>query len=282
MLLAYCRVRSCHLRPKLYRSITTKDRAAKRRSKLPLFVAGGALYTCSIYLGYTLYSIYRAPIPSDAQDNLLSSAPEVYNSIAATYDGCVGLDETLMGLGWIRAWACKDVKGDVLETSCGTGRNMNFYQLDKIQSITFVDQSAEMLEVARQKWSRSTKKVPENMRVTFKDQPLEGLSPSREQYDTVLQTFGLCSVADPTSYLAHLASFTRATGQIILVEHGRSDYAWLNKILDTSVKRHAQKWGCYYNRDINRIVEACKDVEIVSLKRYHFGTTYVYHLRPCQ
>lgn len=107
---------------------------------------------------------------------------------------------------------------------------------------------------------------------------MESMDPALTQYDTIIQTFGLCSVADPAGYLSHLASFLRPGGTIVLVEHGRSSHGWVNEILDGTVEEHAQKWGCYRNRDIEDIVQSCPHIKTDKLERYHLGTTYVYSL----
>ena len=245
------------------------------RSKVPLIAGGLVLYGFSLYIGYIAYKVYSMPA-IDPTNNLHESNVGVYNTIADRYDSLNGMEETLFGIGLLRRWTCRAVAGDVMEVSAGTGRNIPYFNTAKIKSMTFVDQSTEMLEVAKEKWSATKASIP----VTFKDQALEGLSPARDQYDTILQTFGLCSIANPTGYLSHLATFARPTGKIILIEHGRSKYAWLNKILDGSVKNHAEKWGCYWNRDITAIVDACEGLEVESVRRWHFGTVYIYHLRP--
>jgi hypothetical protein len=50
-------------------------------------------------------------------------------------------------------------------------------------------------------------------------------------------------------------------GRILLIEHGRSPVppdTWLNRWLDEGAARHKHTWGCFWNRDILRIVaEVC-------------------------
>lgn len=263
-----------------------------KKSRVPLYVGGLVIYGASIYLGSSLYHIYNnstettsaTQSPLDRVDSTTDSKPEVYDRIAQTYDSDIGLDEILMGLTWLRWWIVRSVRGDVLEVSSGTGRNMPYYRPGHIASLTFVDRSVEMQDIARTKWETIVRREPDwkEKQVKFIDVAVEGLSPNRQQFDTVVQSFGLCSVSDPVSYLSHLSQFCRHDGQIVLLEHGRSKYAWLNRILDNTVHKHAEKWGCFYNRDIAAVIEECKDVEVVSCQRWHFGTTYVYYLVPKQ
>ncbi|KAH6617888.1 hypothetical protein B0J18DRAFT_435868 [Chaetomium sp. MPI-SDFR-AT-0129] len=107
------------------------------------------------------------------------------------------------------------------------------------------------------------------------------------KYDTIIQTFGLCSVPDPTTLLANMASHLQPnTGRILLLEHGRGTFDWMNRRLDTSAPQHFQKYGCWWNRDIERLVaEAAEKVpglEVVRLERpgwFQMGTTLMIELR---
>ncbi|KAM7197376.1 hypothetical protein V8F33_005597 [Rhypophila sp. PSN 637] len=113
--------------------------------------------------------------------------------------------------------------------------------------------------------------------------PTSGL----QKYDTILQTFGLCSVADPAKLLSNMASVVKPdTGRIILLEHGRGWYDWINSKLDQFALPHFQRYGCWWNRDIEGVVrEAAAQVpglEVVRVERpfwTHFGTTLVIELR---
>lgn len=91
---------------------------------------------------------------------------------------------------------------------------------------------------------------------------------------------GLCSTADPVALLHNFEALTnKEHGQIFLLEHGRSHYEWLNNILDNLAPLHADKHGCWWNKDILKIVED-SGLTVTKSKRYHFGTTYWLELRP--
>ncbi|EXJ57362.1 hypothetical protein A1O7_07709 [Cladophialophora yegresii CBS 114405] len=68
-------------------------------------------------------------------------------------------------------------------------------------------------------------------------------------------------------------------GKILLLEHGRSKLDFVNRILDNGAKMHADHYGCWWNKDIEQVV---KDSGLIveRKRRYHFGTTYEYVLRP--
>ncbi|KAL2149382.1 hypothetical protein VTH82DRAFT_8730 [Thermothelomyces myriococcoides] len=108
-----------------------------------------------------------------------------------------------------------------------------------------------------------------------------------EKYDTIVQTFGLCSVADPARLLANMAAKLQPdTGRIILLEHGRGVYDWINRRLDKSAPKHFRKFGCWWNRDIEKLVrdaaESIPGLEIVELDRplwFQWGTTLLIELK---
>ena len=76
------------------------------------------------------------------------------------------------------------------------------------------------------------------------------------RYDTIIQTFGLCSVSDPVRVLRNLASAVKPeTGRIILLEHGRGGYGVVDGLLDKNAAKHYAKYGCFWNRDIEELVD---------------------------
>ncbi|KAI1363396.1 hypothetical protein F5Y08DRAFT_309590 [Xylaria arbuscula] len=98
-----------------------------------------------------------------------------------------------------------------------------------------------------------------------------------QKYDTILQTFGLCSVQDPVSLLSTMASSLQPdTGRIVLLEHGRSLWDVVNGLLDRGAREHHERFGCWWNRDIEVIVaEAARRIpglEILRLERPSWAT----------
>lgn len=50
-----------------------------------------------------------------------------------------------------------------------------------------------------------------------------------------VDTFGLCSFEDPAVALKEMQRCCRPGGKVLLLEHGRSSWGWLNTILDAQV-----------------------------------------------
>ncbi|XHF97566.1 hypothetical protein AWENTII_001147 [Aspergillus wentii] len=264
--------------------------------KMMTFLGVGVL-GMSAYCGF-LYAAYRREVSESQSMDVPKDVSSRYNQTARTFDADVELSEKTMRMGTKRANLIALARGDVLEVSCGTGRNLEYYELGErrgydeegrastrgCRSVTFVDLSPEMVAITREKFE---KLHPGYEKVAFRAQDagrVDGAPPSSSSrgccYDTVVQTMGLCSMPDPAGTLRHLGSITEPEkGRILLLEHGRSHYGWLNDILDNLAPAHADRHGCWWNRDIGAIVKE-SGLEIVEEKRWHFGTTWRYVLRP--
>lgn len=230
-----------------------------------------------------------------------------YDWIATCYDNELDLSEKLMFLTGKRKRMCQQARGHVLEVSAGTGRNGQFYasgpsgqgskymvtrslkrqEKKNIYSITFVDQSSKMLEICAKRWREKQADFGSPVNFVVADAGAKGkILPPRDSggFDTIIQTFGLCSMTDPVEYMKTMSSLLKKPsgdgdegGRILLLEHGRGYYGWINYVLDGMAKEHADRFGCWWNRDISQIVEK-SGLRIAGLKRYHFGTTWALEL----
>ncbi|KAK9839165.1 hypothetical protein WJX74_010809 [Apatococcus lobatus] len=252
-----------------------------------------------------IYVRRRDPPQSKEAEGGGTGSAETFDQLADSYDSRLGWDEAVMGLKLLRWWVIRQAKGDVLEISAGTGRNVPYYNAGAISSLTFTDKSKYMLWHAKQKYDAQLRLKAEKagVPVSFALSDAEHLCGSSQlaaeasgavdgpgfgkeghtfpahSFDTVIDTFGLCSHEDPAAALQEAARACRPGGQIYLLEHGRASYDWLNKILDESAAGHHYRWGCWWNRDITELVSKA-GLEIVSMQRWHFGTTYQIVARP--
>jgi methyltransferase OMS1 len=250
-----------------------------RWRQLPLMVMGLAafgmgIYTVSLWISLTRDAPAPEDLPADLQDR--------FDKEAEGYDEKVGTAEMLLRLTTRRKAMMEQAHGHVLEVAVGTGRNTPYYPTKKCETVTLLDYSAPMLAVAKRKWKDAH---PEYFsRVFFKQQSaLEPITPpygAQDGYDTVVQTMGLCSTPEPVRLLQNLEATTKENGgKILLLEHGKSHYDWLNNILDKTAPAHADEHGCWWNKDIGKIVEE-SGLEVVDIKRYNFGTTWWVELKP--
>ena len=147
-----------------------------------------------------------------------------------------------------------------------------------VTSFTAIDKSPQMLAIARTKFATEHPAI-EGVRWVVQDAstPLPP-APSGGKYDTILQTMGLCSTPNPASLIRNLGAHLAPNGRILLLEHGRSEWGFVNTILDSLAPRHAEKFGCWWNRDIGAIVRE-SGLEVVEVRRRNWGTTWWVELR---
>lgn len=255
-------------------------------------IAGGI----ATYVGasYAAYSFLKKDKPGGAPSSPPTAAVAIashnnagtWDSLAASYDSAVDYDETFMGIKLLRRWLVKSAKGRVLEVSAGTGRNLPYYHLSPPPDpdaccVTITDRSTEMLGASQAKASKLLGPTSgEAGCLTFTAADATALPFPDDSFDTVVQTFGLCSESDPARALAEMQRVCRPGGTILLLEHGRSGYfSWLNGVLDKSAPDHAAKWGCWWNKDITALLEA-SGLQLLSYHTWHFGTTHYVVARP--
>ena len=85
-----------------------------------------------------------------------------------------------------------DASGDVLELGCGGAANLQFYDWYKVRSLSGIDPSVELLDRANaelRQYGRSA---------NFIIGVAEALPFASGSFDTVVTTFTLCSVHNPT------------------------------------------------------------------------------------
>ena len=123
---------------------------ARRPRRGPLIFGGLAVYCVVCYGTYLYISLGNTSKTSGIE--IGADVSDRYNDTARNFDSDVDATEKLMGLGWLRRSLTRQASGHVLEVSVGTGRNIKYYEPTKCSSITFVDQSPEMTEIARKKF----------------------------------------------------------------------------------------------------------------------------------
>eukprot|EP00803_Ostreobium_quekettii_P007366 evm.model.scf_89.3 EVM.evm.TU.scf_89.3 scf_89:6364-8197(-) len=222
-------------------------------------VAGAAVYAGAAYGALVLCSTKATQdegISLEGDGCLGSSVGGVFDRLASQYDGNIAWDEAVMGISLMRWWLMKDIKGDVLEISSGTGRNLPYYTISQLRSLTLLDTSQNMLDLAKKKYKEiawntdgaykvKTQFVCASAASLFSNTgaPRSHAENIPERFDVVVDTFGLCSHEDPVAELRAVANVLRPGGKLILLEHGRGHYAWINNMLDESAREHFRKYA---------------------------------------
>jgi ubiquinone/menaquinone biosynthesis C-methylase UbiE len=132
---------------------------------------------------------------------------------APRYDRQMGFfDRTLFAGG--RAWACSRVTGDTLEIAVGTGRNLPHYPADV--RLTGIELSPQMLEIGRKR----AEELGRDVDLRLGD--AQALEFEDHSFDTVMITFGLCTIPDDRAAATEAHRVLRPGGRLVLLEHVRS------------------------------------------------------------
>mmetsp|Transcript_23979 Transcript_23979/g.56612 ORF Transcript_23979/g.56612 Transcript_23979/m.56612 type:complete len:266 (-) Transcript_23979:246-1043(-) len=260
--------------------------ASKFSSKAPVLIGSACIYAAACYIGYSSISGNKAssdemsPEVKDRNFSFITNPKrnEQYQHVAGKYDDEIGRDESVMGINLLRkSLLYFHAQGTVLELAAGTGRNISYYPYC-CDRVLMIDASENMVAKAR-------KKISELANVKTKFACRVGDSSNLADFpdhcfDTVVDTFGLCSYDDPVAVLKEMQRVCKSDGKILLLEHGRSKtWSFITKYLDNNAERHAKNWGCVWNRDLDKIIED-SGLQKDTLHTWHFGTTYYVVCRP--
>lgn len=238
-------------------------------------MVGGTVYASAVVVGYSyLLRSQGEKTPCSCSRGVDSPhRAEQFHKIASTYDDSIGRDELFMGINVLRRFLLRHARGNVLEVGAGTGRNLPYYDLKHCKRIVLTDASDQMLQQARLKLTSPQQRKQcavlqqDASTLTTSALPTNG-------FDTVVDTFGLCSFDDPVQALREMQQMVKPDGRILLLEHGRSKtWGFVTRHLDQYADQHASNWGCVWNRDLDAILEQA-GLEVDYKQLWHFGTTY--------
>jgi len=145
-----------------------------------------------------------------------------YNRISVVYD-IIELPIELFLYGRWREEALSNLSGKVLEVGVGTGRNLKYYPAGC--RVIGIDNSAGMLEKARRKASGM-----KNLTLYLMD--AEHLEFPDNSFDYVVTTFVLCSIPDPVKALREMRRVLKPSGELVALEHMRSNSPFIARIED--------------------------------------------------
>ncbi|MCC5890571.1 MAG: class I SAM-dependent methyltransferase [Alkalibacterium sp.] len=161
-----------------------------------------------------------------------------YNRVSGLYDSM----DRMMKDKW-RKDLLNDVSGKVLEVGIGTGKNLHFYS--EGVDLTGVDFSPGMMKKAEEKVEKSNLPYP----VTLREMDIQQMDFPNNSFDYVVSTCVFCSVPDPVKGLKELKRVCKPDGEIIMLEHMRSDNRVAGKIMDVLNPIPVSIWGANINRD---------------------------------
>lgn len=184
-----------------------------------------------------------------------------YDRFARWYDWLEGV-LNLFGLSRLRRMLLQGASGQVLEVAVGTGKNLAYYPRDG--RIIALDLSSEMLKVARNRAAKLS------MPVSFLVADAESLPFRDNTFDTVVSSLSTCTFPNPVASLQQMARVSRASGKILLLEHGRSDREPLGRWQDRHADQFAKPLGCHWNREPLNMLRAA-GLKIKTAQRSFLG-----------
>ena len=139
-------------------------------------------------------------------------------------------------------------EGIVLEIGIGSGLNLPFYST-AVKHLYAVDPSPELLAMTRRKVEGMT--FPVDLRC----ESAERLSLDGGSIDTIVMTWALCTIPNPTRALREMGRVLKPQGRMIFVEHGLSPdsgvRAWQNGLNPIWSRVTG---GCNLNRKIDDLL----------------------------
>jgi ubiquinone/menaquinone biosynthesis C-methylase UbiE len=159
---------------------------------------------------------------------------------ALTYDRMTAKTEEA-GLRALRQGLLADASGRVLEIGGGTGANLPFYGL-AVESLTVTEPELPMLR-RLQRRAREAAPLAKVTRAAAEDLPFEDGT-----FDVAVSTLVLCGVSDQPRALQELRRVLRPGGQLMFIEHLRSDEARIARMQNRMNALNRFVAGCECNR----------------------------------
>lgn len=185
----------------------------------------------------------------------------IFDKQAPKYDRSMARFERALFAG-TREWACSRAEGEVLEIAAGTALNLAHYPAGVM--LTGVELSPEMAELGRRRSDELGREM--DMRVG----DAEALEFPDGSFDTVVCTYGLCTIPDARAAVREAKRVLRPGGRILLAEHVRSPnpiVRAIQRVLDPLAHRFG---GDHLQREpLEPLAEAGFEVE--ELKRSKAG-----------
>jgi ubiquinone/menaquinone biosynthesis C-methylase UbiE len=148
------------------------------------------------------------PVPNET-----ARVRTIFDKQAPKYDRSMARFERMLFRG-TREKICAQAEGEVLEIAAGTARNLPHYPPEV--SIMGIELSPQMAELGR----RRAAELGREMDLRVGD--AERLEFADESFDTVVCTYGLCTIPDDAAAIREAMRVLRPGGKLLLAEHVRS------------------------------------------------------------
>jgi ubiquinone/menaquinone biosynthesis C-methylase UbiE len=161
------------------------------------------------------------------------------------------LDRSMAGQFFIpyRRKVLTEARGVVLEIGFGSGLNLPYYRQEAVRQIVTVEVNPAMHALAQKRIEMCA--IPVEPHVLSSEQlPFDG-----KQFDTVVSTWTMCSIAGIGQALEELRRVLKPNGKLLFIEHGLSPdpkvQKWQRR-LNPVYKTLAD--GCHLDRNFRQLL----------------------------
>lgn len=209
------------------------------------------------------------PQPAQKRSKSSEEIADVYARVADKLARWQRLDRLFAGRYRRRQFS--DADGRVLDVACGTGQNVRY--LSSSSEVVGIDISEAMLSHARAELDRL------GFDGTVHQMDVQALDFDDDSFDTVISSFSTCTFPDPIAALHEMERVCAPDGEVLLLEHRRSDAAPLAWLQDWRAESHYEKNGCQLNHDPLKTVEQA-DLNVENTSTAFFGLISAIEITP--
>lgn len=171
----------------------------------------------------------------------------------------------------LRQDCIKYAHGDVLEICSGLGVDFDYYDHDKVLSVTVVDKNLEYLNFSKE----IVKKDVFNKFAFKNDDALSFINNAEGRYDCIVLPLCLCAFDDPVLLVEKAIKILKGDGLIISFQHGSSRLSILRKIQRKLDFIYKKIFGCHVAGDYNEIFAKDSYMQPVVTYKKHAGIFHV-------
>lgn len=187
----------------------------------------------------------------------------IFDGLAPTWDRITWLDEITSRIWWYRRSLVRNyARGNVLEVGAGTGANVGYYKAapvgavnneapdevpDGVTHLTLLDFSREMLSLAKNK---KREDIPMKLKVGSASE----LKFEDNSFDSVVDTFGLCSYDDPHKSVEEMIRVAKPGGRLLFLEHGKPTWKPMQWFLNKYYHVNLKEYGCDCNKPMLEVL----------------------------
>jgi len=141
-------------------------------------------------------------------------------------------------------------EGHVLEIGIGSGLNLPFYDISRVESITGIDPSPELWNL------RNKKAISDEVPLKFIECGAEDIPLENDSIDSVVATYCFCSIPEPEKALSEIKRILKKGGKFYFSEHALAPdnkiSKWQNRLNPYWLKISG---GCNLNKNITSLYE---------------------------